>query len=406
MPAYQGPSIFLKPKKARPVWHGHPWVLLPTIGKVTGEPNDGDVVRICDAKGEVIDYGLWSSKSVLRVRTLGIGPNWPGGWPKASLPDDFWHRRLSDALFHRKSLGLPSRDTNAFRLLNGEGDSTPGLIVDVYDTVVVVHFTTAASYAHRHTILEAVDATLKPQAIWAQTDKRTAAKEGFPVESWTASGSLPEEIDVLERGIRYRVAPRTLQKTGHYVDQRDNRALFGSMANGKRVLDAYSFTGGFALHAARGGATEVVVVDSSAPALAAAAVNAELNGIVDKLTFVQAKAEAYLQDARKRGERFDLISLDPPKLAPNAKAKHRACKKYESLCAEAMHILAPGGWLKVASCSSVIGADDLKEVLAAAAGQLQRRAYVVATTHQPADHPHPAAMPEGLYLSSVLVRVQ
>ncbi len=407
MRSNSAPSIVtLKPRKARPLWFGHPWVMSHIIARVSGKPGDGDVVLICDDRGTPIDHALWSSASGIPGRTLGIGPTLPEGWTSAAPPTSFWGQRIRRALEHRVAIGLPaSDDTDAYRLLNGEGDGTPGVFADVFAETVVVQLTTGGAWAHREAIVDAIVAEVAPVGVTLQSDAVYAEREGIPLFNETVRGDVPEVLRFVEAGVRYTVPTGQLQKTGHFCDLRESRRLFGRLAAGRRVLDAYCYTGAFALHAARGAAESVVAVDSSEPAIDAARANAVLNGVADRITFERAKVERYLKEARSAGACFDLISLDPPKLAPSRKALPRAMKKVEALCAEAMHVLAPGGWLLLESCSHPIGGEELCDAVSRAAMNLKRRATIAGVTQQPADHPYPAAMREGRYLTTVLVRV-
>lgn len=400
---FTGPTVQLRTGRARAVWQGHPWVLSQSVRGIAGDATPGDVVRVIDHREQTLDFGLYSGATSLPVRMLGVGARWPRDWPPADLPDDFWRHRLASALRLRAAFGLPRAGvTDCFRLLNSEGDATPGFIVDVYGRTAVLHLTTAAAWTRREAMIDALRASLELDGIYAQCDSRAAAQEGFPDESGVVFGQVPEAVEVIESGVRYRLALGELQKTGHYLDQRDNRVRFGQLAAGRRVLDAYSFAGSFALHAARGGAERVVAIDSSQPALEAARANAEANALQGRIEWVQAKAEGWLREAAQADARFDLISLDPPKLAPSRKSLSAALRKYEALCGQALQVLADDGLLMVASCSSVLGADELRGAVSLACARAQRTARMLAITHQPPDHPWPAAMREGLYLTAVL----
>ncbi|MCB9507433.1 MAG: class I SAM-dependent rRNA methyltransferase [Myxococcales bacterium] len=396
-------TVTLAPRAARPLWHGHPWVRDDAIARVEGSPRSGDVVRVVDERGAVIDYALWGERSRIRARTLGVGADWPAGWETSLLPAAFWDARLAEAVRRRAAAGLPSAATTAYRLLNSEGDHTPGVIVDVFGGVAAVQLTTAAAVRHADAIASAVSALSGVSGVVLQVDARQAESEGFDERTSLSLGVVPDVVEIVEANVTYLVQPLGLQKTGHYCDQRENRALFGGLARGRRCLDAHAYTGGFALHAALGGAASVVAVDSSRPALDRAAENTAKNGCADRVELRRAKVEDALADSAERGERFDLISLDPPKLAASRRDLERAMRKVEALCAQALRVLAPEGILMIASCSHAIGPDDLKAALGAAAGREHRPLSVLATTEQPPDHPYPVAMREGRYLSAVTV---
>lgn len=404
---FTGPRVQLRTGRSRALWAGHPWVVEQSIRAIEGaRVETGAVVQVVDHHGETIDFGLYSAGSSLPVRLLGIGSAWPEDWPRDQLPLAFWQARVARARRLRESFGLPSPGrTDCYRLLNSEGDGTPGFVVDVYGRAAVLHVTTGAAWALRETLLQALRSELELDGVWVQCDARSAELEGTLGESGVLWGTLPERLELIEEGVRYALAPGELQKTGHYLDQRDNRLIFGRLARGRSVLDAYCFAGSFALHAARGGATRVVAVDSSPAAIAAAQANATLNGDeAARIEWVRAKSEDWLRAAAEAGERFGLVSLDPPKLAPSRKSVEPALRKYEALCKQALRVLEPDGLLMVASCSSAIGADELRGALSAACAHARRTPRVLAVTHQPPDHPWPAAMREGLYLTAVLVQ--
>lgn len=401
---FTGPTVTLAPRSARPLWLGHPWVWERSIADVDRPPRPGQVVRVVDEHGQTVDFAWWSPRSAIRARTLRIGPDWPADWPADELPDDWLASRLAAARDLRARHGLPSPDTDAWRWVNSEGDGLPGVVVDVYGTTAVLHLTTLAAWEHRDALIAAMRSCGTLDRVFVQTDAGMRDKEGLPELAETAFGEPLDPgrgaLATVERGVRYRVE-LGLQKTGHFCDQRDHRAAFGRLAEGRRVLDAFCYTGGFGLQAALHGAAEVIGVDSSAAAVELAAANAEANGVTEATTWRRRKAEDELRAAFDRGERFGLIGLDPPKWAPSARDRDKALRKLESLCVEALRVLEPGGHLVVSSCSHALGADELLTALAGASGRTHRRVDVDAIGGQPPDHPYPAAMREGRYLTVV-----
>lgn len=401
---FSGPVVTLAPRSARPLWLGHPWVWERAVGSVSVAPAAGDVVQIVDDTGQPIDFALWSPNSAIRARLLGIGAQWPEGWPAARLPDDFFAGRLRRAASVRARHGLPSAETNAYRWVNSEGDALPGVVVDVYGRTAVLHLTTAAAFAHREALVQALVAVGDLDGVVVQTDAAMRRREGLPELHEVAHGSVPDTLVITERGVRFEVAIGA-QKTGHFCDQRDHRAAFGALAAGRRVLDGFSYTGGFGLHAALCGATEVVGADTSADAIAVAERNAERNGVTATTRWVRKGTEDVIRQAADRGETFGLISLDPPKWAPSKRDRDKATRKLTSLCVEAIRVLEPEGHLVVSSCSRALGPEEIVQAITNASGRVHRRVWMETVGGQPPDHPTPIAMREGRYLAVVTVRV-
>jgi 23S rRNA (cytosine1962-C5)-methyltransferase len=371
------------------------------VDHVDGKPAAGDVVQIVDDRGRFIDLALYNPKSAIRARLLGVQTESHPGIVDGRLTLDFVRERLERALDRRRAIGLPSADTTAFRVANSEGDGLPGVVIDALADAVVIQLSTAAALELASLIRDAVAAVMRPAQIVIRTDERMAKLEN--IEPYAEQIGEAREVEIVERGIRYRVFPGGAQKTGFYVDQRDNRARFGQRAAGRRVLDAHCYLGGFALHAARNGAAEVVGIDSSAEAVAGATLAASLNGLTN-VRFERAKVEAYLSSAADRGERFDLISLDPPRLAPDRAARDAALAKIEQLVGQAIRVLEPGGVVLLSSCSHAIGEAEQLQAIGAAGARARRIPRVLEIHTQPGDHPWPAAMPEGRYLSAVFAQ--
>ena len=399
------PTVHIADRRARPFWYGHTWVLSGAIARVDGEPRAGDLVRVVDHRGQVIDHGLWSPRSSIRVRLLRVGAEPPPaeqGRPAA----EFWHRRVREALDLRTRAGLPSGDTTVFRAIHADADGFPGLSVDRMGSGWVAHLSSVAMADQVAVVLESLREQAGGDWIWFRSDSAFAQLEGYVPEDRLHAGELPPEVILRELGIEYRWSAASGQKTGHYCDQRENRRWFSRLARGARVLDAYCYTGGFAMAAARGGAASVLGVDSSEPAIEAATSNAARNGLDGVCRFVADRVENRLRSAFDRGERFDLVSLDPPKLAPDRRSAEAAFGKQVALCVESFRVTAPGGLVLVSSCSAALDESALLQAGGDAAQRLGRRLDVVGTAGHPEDHPWVAAMPEGRYLSAVLFRVR
>ena len=404
MPPFSGPVATLAERKARPFWAGHRWVFSGALAQAPEGLPAGTVVELRDAQGQVVDYGLWSPKSSLRIRLLGLGGAWP--FDGVTLPDAFWKARVAAAVALRRRLGLPGERTDTYRLVNADGDGLPGLSVDRYGDGALLFLSSAVLEPYLGAIVEALREEAGLAWVWHRSDATFAEREGYAVVDQPLFGEPPERCIVQEEGLRYHWSARSQQKTGHYADQRENRRWFGELARGAKVLDAYCFTGGFGLAAAAGGAASVLGVDSSEGAVAAAKENAAENGVSDQTEWVSDKVENRLRRAFDKGDRFDLISLDPPKLAPDRNAAEAGEGKQTSLCVETFRVAAPDGLVLVSSCSAVLGEASILRSAGDAAVRLGRRVDVVGVRGHAGDHPYVVAMPESRYLTAVLFRVR
>ena len=396
------PQVTLKPGHVRPVWSGHPWVFAQAIERIEGGALSGDEVTVLDPRGTVLGRGLYTPSSAIPVRMFTRDDTTP-------IDGALFRRRIERALAHRREVGLPSRapghETDAFRLVHAEGDDLPGLVVDVFGDVVVVQLNTAGVKRREGVIFDALQGLLKPRAIVDRTPAEQARREAFEPASGVVRGDAG--VDALrfsERGIKYEIPLSLSQKTGFYFDQRPLRARVEQLAHGRRVLDTFSFVGSFAMAAARGGASEVVAVDESAIAIEVGAACARLNDLHDRVQFVRADAKKALERASNEGG-YDLVLCDPPKLAPSRAAKDGALGAYKRFAAAGCRAVKPGGVFVMSSCSSAVSLDDLTRAVALGALESRLRATVFDRHFQGADHPVPAAFPGGLYLKSVVVRV-
>ena len=347
-------------------------------------------MRIADARGHALGWAWWSPASEIVLRRVERDSN-------ATIDRAWWRARLAHALARRVPLAA---DTNACRLVHGEGDGLPALVVDRYDRWLVVQLLSAAVEAQRALVVDVLQELASPDGILLRNDASVRAREGLPRTVELAAGAVPEEIEVNEHGVTYLAAPWTGQKTGAFLDQRENRVMLRAYARG-RALDVFSYHGSFALHLARG-ADSVTAVDASAPALERARANAARNGI-DTLECVEADAFEYLRDAAARGELFDVIALDPPALAKNRGSIAGALRGYKELNLRAMRLLAPGGMLFTASCSYHVTKPMFLDVVRDAAADSQRPMILRALTGQPLDHPEVLTIPETGYLKGLLL---
>lgn len=392
------PRVILKPGHVQPVWTGHPWVFAQAVERVEGGARPGDEVVVVDPRGQFLGRGFYSPASAIAVRVLTRDPDRP-------LDGRFFRDKFAEARDQRRALHLPNDETNAYRLVHAEGDGLPGLIVDVFDDVCVVQSTTLGMRLRQALWLEALRDAIGPRAVIDRTPLAAGKVEGFKVEPGVLRGD-PDATTLRfrERGLRFEVPPELGQKTGFYFDQRPLRARVEQLARGRRVLDAYAFVGTFSLAAARGGAADVLAVDESAVALDVAARVARDNGLDARVRYApQDAAAAFTQAGREGG--YDLVICDPPKLAPSRAARDAALGAYRRLAGLAARATKPGGLLVFCSCSASVGLGELIRALALGARDVGLDAVVLERHFQGADHPVPAAFPEGLYLKSLLARI-
>jgi 23S rRNA (cytosine1962-C5)-methyltransferase len=403
LPGPRMPTITLKPGHVRPVWSGHPWIFAQAIARIEGGAVAGDEVTVMDPAGNALGRGLYTPRSAIPVRMFTR--------EDAPIDGALFRRRIERAIAHRRDLGLPStapgHETDAYRLVHAEGDGLPSLTVDVFGDVLALQLNTIGVKLREGVIFDALSATLAPRAILDRTPPSVARLEGFEPASGVVRGDTSvDELRFIERGLTYAIPLSLGQKTGFYLDQRTLRARVEQLARGRRVLDAFAFVGTFALAAARGGATEVVAIDESALALEVGAECAKRNGLDGRVRFVREDARKAFQEGARKGQGFDLVICDPPKLAPSRSSKEGALNAYKSLAAAACRAVKPGGILVLCSCSGAVGLDDLTRALALGAREARLSAVVFDRHFQGGDHPVPAAFPEGLYLKAILARIE
>lgn len=391
-------TVTLKTGHVQPLWAGHPWVFAQAIQKVEGGLAPGDEVDVVDPRGNFLGRGLYSPKSALVVRIFSRTPG-------ENLDGELLGRRVAAAVARRSNFGLPSEQTNGYRLINGEGDGLPGLIVDRFGRDLVVQFGSIGMKLRQPLVVATLRQAMNPRAIIDRSSARAGELEGFTVEHGAIFGEAPDTFQFEERGLSYRIALKLGQKTGYYFDQRPLRDRIEALARGKRVLDTYTYVGSIALGAARGGAKEVHAVDSSAVALQAAAECAEASGLAGRVSFERRDSLEALQSAGRKGG-YDLVVCDPPKLAPSRGAQRRALASMRRIAAAASRATRPGGLLALCSCSAAIGVEDLTRALAVGARDVGVEATVFERCFQGPDHPVPAAFREGLYLSCVLAEIR
>jgi 23S rRNA (cytosine1962-C5)-methyltransferase len=391
-------QVILQPRRARPFYGRHPWVYAGAIAAVQGEPGDGEVVDLYSHGGDFIARGLFNSQSKIRVRLY----SWSAESP---LDQNFFRERLQNAVRLRDLLGL-NRSGQACRLVFSEGDGLSGLTVDRYDRWLVVQFTSLGLAQRREMLADLLLELAEPAGIELRTERGIGRLEGLELQDGPLRGQVPTEPIIIEEdGLRFLVHLAEGQKTGFYLDQRENRRAVARLAPGRRVLDAFCYTGGFGLHAARAGAREVLGVDVSEPALALARENARLNGF-SNLMFVGAEVFSHLDALQQSGERFGLIVLDPPKFARSRNALEEALRGYRRLQKLALQLLEPDGFLVTCCCSGLITVSMLDDLLAQLTAEERREVQILEHRGQAADHPVSTVCPESNYLKCIISRVR
>jgi 23S rRNA (cytosine1962-C5)-methyltransferase len=389
-------TLFLKRGRANPLWQGHPWVYSGAIAREEGGYQPGDVVDVADAEGRYIGRGFVNPRSQIRVRMMT---------PRDEAVDAaLIARRVKEAAGLRTRLGLPSAETTAYRLINSEGDALPGVVVDVYGDVCAVQFTALGMKKREVELYDALEAQLSPRAIVEVSAGGFAQLEGFASATRTVRGddAAARLVRCRENGLELEVDPLHGQKTGMFLDQRENRRRLATLAKDARVLDVYTYAGGFALNALKGGAREATCVDASGRALERVRAHAELNQLRGVET-VEADAFRFLETVRPRS--YDLVVLDPPKFARARKDLEAALKGYQRLNTLGMTACAEGALLATCSCSQLVDEESFERMIAGAAKDAGRRVQLLEVASQGPDHPVPPAFPEGRYLKFVLCRV-
>lgn len=387
------PTIVLKNGRERSLLRRHPWIMSGSIDAVHGDPGAGDTVLVVDGQRRPLGTAAYSPSSSIRARMWCFDH-------EQAIDDDFVAARIRASVERRRGL-VP--DGDAVRLVFSEADGLPGLVVDRYGEVVVFQITTAGMEAWRHVVSSTLTAIDGVSCVFERSDADARTREGLVDRDGATSGRLPDDVWALENGARFRVDVANGHKTGFYVDQRESRRTFTRFVAGRRVLNVFGYTGAFSVFAAMNGADEITTIDSSGPALALAAENARANG-VDIGRLVEADAFAELRKLRDRGETFDVIVLDPPKLAQGSAQVDRASRAYKDLNLLAAKLLTPGGHLFTFSCSGAVNAELFQKIVAGAALDARREMHVVGRLSQPADHPVPLSFPEADYLTGLILR--
>ena len=407
-------TIILKPHKEESLLRFHPWVFSGAIARVVLDakhkgdaPEEGELVCVQSSTSNVLGVGHWQVGSIA-VRILSFGSD--------SLPADFWRTRIRAAYKVRESLGLVRKDNNTFRLVHGEGDNLPGLIVDIYADTAVVQAHSVGMHVCRKEIASAILATVpQVQNIYYKSDDTLPFKApvtGDKIGWLVRNTEIPESRDTeefwsTENGLSFRIDWLRGQKTGFFIDQRENRALVERYAQGKDVLNMFCYTGGFSLYALRGGAKTVDSVDVSQKAIDLVNINVAKNFPKAKNhTAVAADAFEYLSAQKSAGKTYDLIILDPPAFAKHRDAVKNALRGYQRINAKAIEMIRPGGILFTFSCSQAVDKEAFRLAVFSAAAQVGRSVRILHQLHQPQDHPINIYHPEGEYLKGLVLYVE
>lgn len=389
--------ITLKKGKEHSIERFHPWIFSGAIQKIEGELTDGCWVEVLNFKNKILGFGHYQNGSIA-VRMLTFGPIIPA--------ENFWEQKLSKALTVRQSAGLPTTATNAFRLIHGEGDGLPGLIIDYYDGAVVMQAHDAGMHLDRKDIASALQNVLGDslRSIYYKSQGTLPGKlrDVLQDEYLYGMGSVPHVV--LENDNKFLIDWEEGQKTGFFLDQRENRKLLGDFSKGKKVLNTFCYTGGFSIYALGAGAALVHSVDASEKAINLTRKNIALNGFDPELH--TCFAEDTFDFLKDKQDVYDVIILDPPAFAKHRDARHQAVKGYQRLNTEAMKTIKPGGVIFTFSCSQVVDRQLFYDTVVSAAIQAGRQIKVLHHLSQPADHPVSIFHPEGEYLKGLVLYVE
>lgn len=393
-------ELILEPGRERSVLRRHPWIFAGSIATLHGRAHPGDTVAIHSAKGEMLGRAAFSPASQIRARMWSFDADEP-------IDHAFFKRRVAQSVA-RRSVHPLLAGQDGLRLIHGESDGLPGIIADRYGDVVVLQLTSAGAEKWKDAIVAALAHATGCTCVYERSDSEVRRLEGLESRSGAAFGTLPEApLLITENGVRMEVDVVHGHKTGFYLDQRDNRLLTGRLAGGRSVLNCFCYTAGFSLQALAGGATSVLSIDSSGPALETAQRNLAHNPQLDasRAQWLEADVFEALRSLRSEGRTFDLIVLDPPKFAPSAAHAQRASRAYKDINLLGFRLLNPGGILMTYSCSGGIGLELFQNIVAGAAVDAGVDARIIHRLNAGADHPVGLAVPEGEYLKGLVCQI-
>ena len=386
-------SAILYPGKEKRVLGGHPWVFRSDIARMEGSPEPGDIVTVRSAKGRFLAMAYWNPASEITLRVMSLR--------EEPIDRDFIFRRVREAVDYRRSFA----DLRSCRLIFAESDRLPALIVDSFGDTLVVQCLALGMERFLPDVVDALAEIVKPKGIWARNDVPVRRKEGLPMTTGLLWGEVPDRVEMTENGIRFLVDVKEGQKTGFFLDQKENRAAIAPFVKDQRVLDCFTHTGSFALHAGHYGAAEVTGVDISDYACAFAAENAALNGLQDRVRFVAANAFDLLSEASRSGEAYDVIILAPPAFTKTRAAIESARRGYKEINLRALKMLRPGGYLVTCSCSQHILPTMFRDIVLSAAVDARVQLRQIEFRTQGRDHPILPGVPETQYLKCGIYQV-
>ena len=390
-------TVMLKRGREKPVLNRHPWIFSGAISRIAGDPADGDLVRVEDSQGQPLASGYLNRRSQISVRLLT--------WDVAEAIDAaFWRRRLGRAIGARSRLANDPQ-LDAYRLVYAEADGLPGLVVDRYGDWLVVQCLTLGVARRRDELVALLAELLQPAGIYGRDDVDVRRKEGLELETGVLWGEEPPDlVQIVEHGHRFRVDLKRGHKTGFYLDQRENRRRLAVYCPQADVLNAFAYSGAFAVYACRAGAHSVVNVDTSVEALTLAEENLALNDCPPQ-ELVAGDVFQVLRHYRNEGRRFDLIILDPPKFASTRSRVLAASRGYKDINLLAMQLLRPGGFLATFSCSGLVSADLFQKIVFGASVDADREVRILERLAQGPDHPVLLTFPESAYLKGLICQV-
>ncbi len=391
------PKLTLKPGRERSLLRRHPWIFSGAIAEVHGAPHTGDTVDVRAADGRFVAWAAYSPASQIRARVWSFD--------ETEIPGpDLFERRIAAALALRRA-EIPLETTDALRLVHGESDGLPGLVADRYADTLVVQLVSAGCERWRETLIETLRGQSGCARVYERSDTEGRELEGLAAKTGLIAGTAADRpLKIVEHGIRYEVDAAAGQKTGFYLDQRDNRRRVGLLADGREMLNCFCYTGGFALSALAGGARSVLSIDSSGPALELAKRNLALNGVeAGRAEWLEADVFGALRKLQREGRQFDFIVLDPPKFAPTPKDAERAARGYKDINLNALKLLRRGGMLATFSCSGGVSPELFQKIVAGAAADAGASLLLRERYRAAPDHPVRIEFPEGEYLKGLLL---
>ena len=388
-----GIKAVLKPGKEKRVYSGHPWVFRSDIDRVEGSFTPGDIVDVTSARGKFLAKAFYNPQSQIALRIMT--------YRDEAVDRDFIFRRIRDAVNYRRAFA----DLKSCRLVYGESDRLPALIVDAFGDVLVLQCLALGMERFKRDVVDALVEEIRPAGIWERNDVPVRKLEGLEMSTGLLYGSVPDRVEMAENGIHFLVDVKEGQKTGYFLDQKENRAAIAPFVRDKKVLDCFTHTGSFALHAGHFGAKEVTGVDISEYACAFATENARLNGLEDRVRFVTANAFDLLAEQSRAGAAYDMVILDPPAFTKTRGAVDSAMRGYKEINLRALKMVVPGGYLVTCSCSQHVLPEMFRSMVLDAAHDARVQLRQVEFRTQGKDHPILPAARETEYLKCGIYQV-